>query len=364
MIIVHFGEYVKGGVATYLKEIISYQCSCSSVEKVILFKSKKGSEKIEINSPKFVEISYEYTRSIRGIYNILSLYKKVMNFHPDVIHLHSSFAGLFRINLFFKKCKAKVIYCSHGWAFLIHKKASLKQLVKNKIYLWIEKLLAQKTDVIINISRNEQQASEKRGFPVQKLCLIKNTVTLSLNYNTVDDPFKSADSIKLVFIGRFTEQKGLDILLKSFGLFNKNIELMIIGNSENEDIFRKKREKFSSSRIHFMGWIKNTEIDSYLRLADALIIPSRWEGFGLVALEGMRNKLAIIAASIPTLADIVEENKTGVLFEPENSYSLAKIVNNLDHVNLKKMGMAGERKLIEEYNPNDMNHAIMSTYLK
>lgn len=113
-----------------------------------------------------------------------------------------------------------------------------------------------------------------------------------------------------------------------------------------------------------MGWIKNTEIDSYLRLADALIIPSRWEGFGLVALEGMRNKLAIIAASIPTLADIVEENKTGVLFEPENSYSLAKIVNNLDHVNLKKMGMAGERKLIEEYNPNDMNHAIMSTYLK
>lgn len=49
--------------------------------------------------------------------------------------------------------------------------------------------------------------------------------------------------------------------------------------------------------VESIGWINHDEIDSYYSLFDAVIIPSRWEGFGLVAIEAMKNAKAIIVSN-------------------------------------------------------------------
>lgn len=363
MIVVHVGEYVEGGVATYLNEVITYQCQQPDIEKVILFKSKKDSEVLRIESPKFEEVTYDYNRSLRGIFRILDLYKRIMLFHPDVIHLHSSFAGLFRANFFFRnKHNAKIVYCSHGWSFMIPKGHSVIKSIKNRIYLFVEKFLSLKTDVIINISKNEQMLSKKAGFSSSKLKLIPNTVDLNTHYHSVKNPFLLNTSIKLAFVGRFTEAKGLELLLESFKSLNDDIELMVIGDVADEKNLVNVKQISNSQRVHFMGWIDNEEIDSYLRLADALVIPSKWEGFGLVALEGMRNELAIISSDIPTLSDIVVNNETGVVFKSGNIYSLVNHLNHLDRKKLYEWGQAGKRKLFKDYNPKDMNREILKVY--
>ena len=226
----------------------------------------------------------------------------------------------------------------------------------------VEKILSIKTDTIINISENEQRLSKEAGFPKSKLKLITNSVVLKTPSFPARSPYVLSDSIKLVFVGRFSKQKGLDILLKSFEMANKNIELMVIGDAADKNNFRTDSQSISSPRIHFMGWIDNEKLDSYLKFADAMVIPSRWEGFGLVALEGMKNKLALIASDIPTLSDIVINEQTGVLFKAGDSESLAAQINRLSHGTLKKMGKAGKLELEKKYNSFDMNEKIMDTY--
>lgn len=57
MIIVHVAEYASGGVATYLKNVISFQLKEKNIDKVILINSKRSSESIEFDSPKFVHFA-------------------------------------------------------------------------------------------------------------------------------------------------------------------------------------------------------------------------------------------------------------------------------------------------------------------
>ncbi|MGR5878071.1 glycosyltransferase family 4 protein [Bacillus pacificus] len=92
--------------------------------------------------------------------------------------------------------------------------------------------------------------------------------------------------INLLFVGRFDRQKGLDILLEFFNTYNmEHIDLYIIGDSILEN-----QQLVIPNNIKLIGWVENTNIDSYYSLFDAVIIPSRWEGFGLVAIEAMKNK--------------------------------------------------------------------------
>ena len=74
--------------------------------------------------------------------------RNINKIQPDIIHLHSTFAGfIVRTHYIFKSRKPKIIYCSHGWSFLMD-----IGFIKKYIYLSIEKILCAYTDLIINIS--------------------------------------------------------------------------------------------------------------------------------------------------------------------------------------------------------------------
>ena len=77
-----------------------------------------------------------------------------------------------------------------------------------------------------------------------------------------------------------------------------------------------------ADRIIFTGWLSAQELDHWYAKADILVVPSWYEPFGMVILEGMLHGLAIVAADVGGPSAILRHNVTGVLCQPRNAVSL------------------------------------------
>ncbi|MTT32157.1 glycosyltransferase [Terrilactibacillus sp. BCM23-1] len=355
----HIGEYVNGGVNTYINEVLKYQTKKDDTCQIYVYASKKKSDKVYNESTKINTVYYKYSRSMFHLVKMIFYFrKKIKILKPDIIHIHSTFAGFFvRCALFTIRSKSKVIYCSHGWSFLMD-----TSNFKKKIYIICEKILSLCTDKIINISIYEHNQACKVKLPTKKMLLINNGISekkLDNNKKSNASIKMQSKKIKVLFVGRLDKQKGIDILLKFVMKYkNQNFHFYIIGNS----VLDNQYIEFPSN-TSYLGKIDNSYIDDYYQASDVVIIPSRWEGFGLVAIEAMKNKKAIIVSNRGALPELVN-NDNGFVFDIDNIQSLENIFNNLEKKELQNKGANGYQYFIDNYTSNEMNKKIYRLYNK
>ena len=148
MKILHVGEYVNGGVATYLRTLLNGLQKYDGIENYLLISDYKSQKNWDHITKKV--FYYKYKRNIFSIFlAIKQIHEVIERVNPDIIHVHSTWAGFFvRLPYLFRKRKVKIIYQSHGWAFLMD-----TSKYKKKIYAFVEKFLSIPTDKIINISK-------------------------------------------------------------------------------------------------------------------------------------------------------------------------------------------------------------------
>ena len=353
--ILHVGEYASGGIATYLRTVIPFQEQTTWMSEIALYVSDEKSETFN-SSDKVNVVRYSYRRNITSIIRQICYFKKVIRkMSPDIIHIHSSFAGIFvRMAVCLTpRFKGKVVYCAHGWSFLMDT-AKWKQ----KFFLLIEKYLSLKTDIIVNISDYEFKKSLEFGISKEKSKLIMNGLNEKANHERVDIGLDS-EKINLLFVGRFDRQKGLDILFDFFRSHPINdVKLYVIGDQVLQD-----QGVQIPQNVHALGWIDHHLLNSYYQLFDAIIIPSRWEGFGLVALEAMQNSKALIVSNRGALPSFIE-NDNGYVFCLEDEKSLKNIFAELDKQDLEIKGLKGYALFKEKYTGSHMNEQLLSLYKK
>lgn len=361
MRILHLAEYASGGIATYLRNTIQYQLDNENIDEIVLLTSKNKSEEFNFKSNKFKGAVYSYIRGLSGVLKILKLRKVVDDYNPDVVHIHSTFAGLIRISYLLKNPKYKVVYCAHGWSFIQQNKPQFKKY----IYSLVERLLTIKTDLIVNISKNEQNIAEYYKIPKEKMKIIYNSIPddrEKLSVNTLRRlTQEKKNNRNLLFIGRFDKAKGLEFLIRNLDFKGNNIGLSVIG----ESILNDSDSDLKKPNVNYLGWIDNTEISSYIIQSDAVIIPSLWEGFGLVALEAMREKKVIISSNAGGLPEIIEDNKNGLMFDAGSKKSLQEVIdrfNKLTPEELSTMGENGYKKYRSKYNFDLLNQKLIDEY--
>lgn len=352
--ILHVCEYTAGGVSTYIDEVLYYQNTCSQITKVSLVLSD-----YKVNKEQFNHINTYYYHYVRKPVFFLKAMKEIQHVirqeKPDIIHVHSTFAGLFvRLPLWLKISRPKIIYCSHGWSFIME-----IANWKKKIYAYIERFLAFKTDIIINISKNELKNSLKFNLPAHKSTIIYSGISKNLRLQqSVVDLQVDHNKINLLFVGRFDRAKGLDFLLDFWGKHDlKHIHLYIMGESILQD-----SELTLPGNVTLIGWVDNQIIDSYYQLFDAVIVPSRWEGFGLVAIEAMKNRKALIVSNRGALPELVLDGHNGYIFSLEDTETLLTILSTINKDKLKEMGENGFNIFIQKFTSNLMNQAIEDLY--
>lgn len=354
MKVLHVAQTLAGGVASYLGEVSPYQIDRHGHENIHFLLPREHAKYFSSEVPPNA-ISWFKTAN-RDPLSLLdfsaSLVRVARSFEPDVIHLHSTFAGAIgRAVRVLLPRRCRIVYCAHGWAFDMEARA-----VNKFAYRFIELILSPLADHIIAISQHDYQSGLKAGIPLSKLSQIYNGVSASGSHHSYMD---RKPGINLLFAGRYDRQKGLDILLSAFEeVASDSMTLHLCGGAvvgEGSPI---------PSGVHIVnyGWQPRRVVRALMRDADAVVIPSRWEGFGLVAAEAMAEGTAVLASTRGALVELVVDGETGYLFDITDRTSLVSVLRSLDLDVLKMMGSAGKDRQVALFSARMMNERITDVY--
>ena len=206
-----------------------------------------------------------------------------------------------------------------------------------------ERLLSKTCDSVVCISEHEANSGLAIGISNSKLELVKNGVSLMapISFSTVIWPDKR---LRLLFVGRLDHQKGYDLILEALRELRDVAFAIIVG----EFVVDVPSIANLPDNVSIVGWKSRVELVDYYKGAEILVMPSRWEGFGLTAVEAMRNNLPVFASAVGGLREIVAHGETGILFPPNSSQAIVDAVRSVDRNLLRRMGQSGRRRF-EDY---------------
>lgn len=140
----------------------------------------------------------------------------------------------------------------------------------------------------------------------------------------------------LLFIGRLSDKKGVNYLIKAMSKVKNDVQLLIIGYGPLENELKELTKKLNlQNKIKFLGYIGGQEKVDYFLLSDILILPSivdssgDTEGLPVVLMEGLAAGKAIIATDVGGNKDIIKDNYNGFLIEQKNPDLIANRINKL-----------------------------------
>jgi glycogen(starch) synthase len=160
----------------------------------------------------------------------------------------------------------------------------------------------------------------------------------SVIHNARDLPSLSPEPLplaapRLLCLGRLTEQKGFDIAVRALrAVVNRfpNVRLTIAGDGpERHNLEQLVSELGLEQVVDFIGWVAPEQVPALLNTATVVIMPSRWEGLPLVALEAALMARPLVVTPVEGLPEVVIHQRTGLLVEKENSEALAEAISVL-----------------------------------
>jgi glycosyltransferase involved in cell wall biosynthesis len=134
----------------------------------------------------------------------------------------------------------------------------------------------------------------------------------------------------LIFVGRFQKMKGLDILMKALTFLVKRevkLRLAIVGNFDEgqRNFCLRLTSNEARKLVKFVGLVNHDKLPLLLNSSKLLVIPSRYESFGLPAIEALACGIPVVSSDVGGLPEVVDP-KVGSLFNGGSAVSLAKVI--------------------------------------
>lgn len=224
----------------------------------------------------------------------------------DVVHLHSTFAGLAgRTSPRIRRNTRVIVYSPHGWAFLREGGSPLS----NRSALGIERALSARCDGLVLVSESEAAVTREqigdRGIHV-----VANGVPVdSLPVAAPDD-----DGLTVIASGRVIGQKAPDRFADVARALSARARFVWVGDGTPED----RARWFGDAPVEVTGWMPQEQVVERLSRADVFLFPSRWEGMPISLMEAQVMGLPAVATDIGGNRDVVLDGETGCLAPPEH----------------------------------------------
>ena len=256
------------------------------------------------------------------------------NFQPDIIIVHDACSWKILPSLLFLKIllkiskkKSKLVIEDHHYSAAFERlkvpSPSRFRLMLKLSHWCVDRLL------VVSKAQGEWMLKHQLIKP-NKLTIIQQSLNcdrfLALPLKPIEKP--------LIFAayGRFDEQKGFDILLKTIELLpDLNFHLKIAGYGSDEALLKKLAA--GNPQVQFVG--KIDDIPAFLNNCDVVIIPSRWEPWGNVCLEVKASGKPIIASAVDGLVEQLQE--LGLLVPPDDPQTLAKAIAQICEMSLQEL---------------------------
>lgn len=374
-----YPPYVYGGAGVHVEYLAKELAELIQVD-VRCF----GDQNSENNQLKVTGFPFENALFDKSDPKLKSVFKTLatcihMNAEPtdaDIVHCHTWYAQ-------FAGIVAKLCY---GIPLVIttHSLEPLRPWKREQLGLgyeassWVEKTAIEMADAIIAVSE-ETKIDVLNHFNVSKdkIKVIYNGIDLkeyqfTESTSTLDEYGIDKSKPILLFVGRITRQKGIIHLVNAIRYINEDVQIVLCaGAPDTPEIAEEMKQSVAAAKKHRdnIFWIEKMlskpEIIQLYSHADVFCCPSIYEPFGIINVEAMACKTAVVASAVGGIKEVVVHNKTGILvpvtqqkeapFEPiepdQFSQDLASGVNSIiENPELKnKMAAAGRKRAEEKF---------------
>jgi len=306
----------------------------------------------------------------------------MLRFKADIVHAHSY--GYFQVNMAALKRLLQpdtiFVLTPHyhpEWSMTGGpKRKKLRKIYDNTI----AKLVLDRADAIIGVSRHEIELMSRLGVDRRKIHIIPNGIDFSL-YNPIPDPVpflreyslleRKKEGWKIVlYAGRLAVNKGLLHLINAAPMVlkeNPRTLFVLVGDDAGmrERIEREIDRLNLRERFLLTGHIKSDEIyRSALSSCDVFVLPSEYEAFGIVLAEAMACEKPCVGTNVGGIPEVITDGETGLIVEYGDPAALADAINEIltsPEIG-KNMGVKGRIKVMENFTWDKVVAAINRVY--
>jgi glycosyltransferase involved in cell wall biosynthesis len=312
---------------------------------------------------------------------------------PDVAHVHNVFPLVSpSVYIALEKAKIPIIQTLHNFRFLcpnglfytggkvceLCKMGNTVHSIPRKCYrnsytlsllyattIGCHRLAGtfEKIDHFIALSRFSAQKYLESGlFGAEKLSILGNFLP-----DPVQEPgsFTERENY-LLYIGRLSSEKGVHVLLEALeGMPDTPVK--VLGEGPQREELVRKAKQYQLNQVEFLGYLKGELKWDILRKAKATVIPSVcYENFPLTAVESMAVGTPVIASRLGGLSDLIDDNRTGYLFDPENPNDLRKCIDYIFMHPLASLnaGRAAREEFLDKYTEEKIGQQLESIYIQ
>ncbi len=164
-----------------------------------------------------------------------------------------------------------------------------------------------------------------------------------------------ASKYRLLYVGRLVHNKGIEQLLDATAILkqkNSKVRLYLIGKGASayvRALKNRSRKLKITSNVHWLGYYKQTKLQAAYQQYGALIMPSRQESFGLVALEALANGIPLVCTQAGGLRQFVQGNVAQVISSVQGKSIADAVVNMWNSPRLTKNRMLMGKKKAKTY---------------
>jgi len=274
------------------------------------------------------------------------LEKKLAELKPDLVHGHL-FAGDFWGRLAAHRLKIPYLSTEHNLNYD-------DGFVKN----FIKKIVSRKQDYFVACSMAVADYMRMKYKIKNEISVIYNGIDLKrfagLPLSTWQEP------LRFLMVGRLVKQKGHAVVLTALNnLKNLSWKLTIVGSGiEKNNLVKFVQKNNLQDRVEFFD--PSSQVEKYYEQAEVLLVPSLWEGLGVVTMEAMASERLVLASNVDGLVEIIQDKEVGYLADSNNildwqekiKYILnnkkegQKLAKNARHYAKENFGI---EKMVEKY---------------
>jgi D-inositol-3-phosphate glycosyltransferase len=253
-----------------------------------------------------------------------------------------------------------------GWAHIAHtlglvKNRSLAQgaTPEPDLRIRIEGEIAQQADVMIASTADEaEELVDAYGADPARVVVIPPGVDLSMFQPMDRDQARRTIGFEggqmVLFVGRLERLKGVEVAIRALALLSDrehpDLRMVIVGEDvrEGEESEKERLKSVASAlgirdRVDFVGSVAHHELPYFYAAADACVMPSYSESFGLVGLEAQACGCPVVASGVPGLRSVVRDGVSGYLIDGDDPAAYAERIGRLlaDPQSAQQMGRRG-----------------------
>ena len=212
----------------------------------------------------------------------------------------------------------------------------------------LERLAVRAADLVfVATESDERYLAETYGVPADKLRRVPTPIDTE---RFRPDPTGVRDRDLLVYVGRLSPEKNVDLLIDAVAL-SSTVKLKIAGTGSLEETYRSR----AGERVEFLGAVPNDQLPALLARASIFALVSDFEGSPKALLEAMACGLAVIGTRARGIADVIEDGVTGLLCD-RSAESIASAIGRLqaEPALAARLGEAARDFVLSRYSQRDV----------